>query len=447
MIRRISERALGGLQGRLVHRRLGFAGRKLEQEDPLLVKPLPVGLSGGNLLLDFLVGDDALFRGVDQEHAAGLDAPFVGNLRRGYVEHAGFRRHDHHAALGDGVAKGAQAVAVEHATDLHAVGERDRGRAVPGLHQTRVILVEGALLRAHGLVLVPRLRDHHHHRVGQGSSAHHQRLKHVVEHGRVAAALIDHRMQVLDVVAEQRRREHAFARAHPVHVAAQGVDFPVVRNHSVRMCARPAWKGVGGKARVHERQRRHHRQLGQVGEERIELLGGKHALVHQRARRQADHVEEVALGDVALTHLLFRQAANQAQLALEPSHVHHAFAARDEDLADLRSRSHRALAKPDGIHRYVAPAQDLLSQLNHGALENLLTAGGVVAVLRQEHHSHPVLLRRWQQDPKRGRHVPQKGVGNLQHDSSPIPGVFLTSARATVSQVLQYLDAGPNDLV
>ena len=51
------------------------------------------------------------------------------------VEHADLGRHDDQVVLGDVVARRAQAVAVEHGADADAVGERDRRRAVPRLHQ------------------------------------------------------------------------------------------------------------------------------------------------------------------------------------------------------------------------------------------------------------------------------------------------------------------------
>ena len=53
------------------------------------------------------------------------------------VEHADLRGEHDQAVVGHPVAGGAQAVAVEHGADDRAVGERDRGRAVPGLHRAR----------------------------------------------------------------------------------------------------------------------------------------------------------------------------------------------------------------------------------------------------------------------------------------------------------------------
>ena len=87
--------------------------------------------------------------GVDEEHAARLQAALLHDLRRVDVEHADLAGHDHEVVVGDPVAAGPQAVAVEHRADDGAVGEGDRRRAVPRLHQRRVEPVEGALRRRH----------------------------------------------------------------------------------------------------------------------------------------------------------------------------------------------------------------------------------------------------------------------------------------------------------
>jgi hypothetical protein len=54
---------------------------------------------------------------------------------------------------------------------------------------------------------------------------------------------------------EQIGREVRLARVHPVDVAAQGVDFAVVRHVTVRMRAFPGRKRVRAEARMHEAQR------------------------------------------------------------------------------------------------------------------------------------------------------------------------------------------------
>jgi hypothetical protein len=94
-------------------------------------------MGGGHRLLDLVVADDAPLRGIHQEHAPRLQARFVRahSPAGGIAEHADFGRHHHHVIFGHIVARRAQTVAVEHRADDRAVGEADRGRAVPRLHQ------------------------------------------------------------------------------------------------------------------------------------------------------------------------------------------------------------------------------------------------------------------------------------------------------------------------
>ena len=68
-------------------------------------------------------------------------------LLLGDRQHAAFRGHDHPVVVGDAEARRPEAVAVERRADLPPVGERDRGRPVPRLHQRGMIFVEGAALR------------------------------------------------------------------------------------------------------------------------------------------------------------------------------------------------------------------------------------------------------------------------------------------------------------
>ena len=161
---------------------------------------------------------------------------------------------------------------------LQAVGEGNRGRAVPRLHQAGVIFVKGLLLGAHALVPGPRLRDHHHHGVRQRAARQHQQLQAVVEHRRVAAVGANHRQHLLEVVAEKVGLEHRLAGVHPVDVAAQGVDLAIVRQVAVGVGAVPAREGIRAEARMHQRQGRFHRRVRQVRVILDELLGQQHAL-------------------------------------------------------------------------------------------------------------------------------------------------------------------------
>ena len=226
--------------------------------------------------------------GVDQEHAARLQPALLHDARRVDVEHADLARHDHEVVVGHPVAARAQAVAVEHRADHGAVGERDRRRAVPRLHQRRVELVEGALLRRHRRVVLPRLRDHHQHRVRQierpprcSSSSTSSKRRGV---GRARACRSGRR-------ARGRRDERSLAQqrlagAHPVAVALHRVDLAVVGDVAVRVRERPRRERVRREAAVHQRERRLDPLVVEVGEELGELRRGEHALVDERAARQ-----------------------------------------------------------------------------------------------------------------------------------------------------------------
>ncbi len=249
------------------------------------------GCAAASSALQLLVADDAPGGGVDEQHLAGPQPILQHDLVGGQVEHAGFRGQDHAVVGGDAVARRPQAVAIEHRADLHAVGEGDRRRAVPRLHQRRVVLVERPHRRVHRRVAGPRLGDHHQHGVRQRAPGHHQELEHVVERRGVAAAGRDHRQHLGEVVAEQARLEQALAGAHPVDVALQRVDLAVVGDVAIGVGQRPRRERVGREALVHQGQRRVQLGVGEVGVHRPQLRGGQHALVGQRPRRQADDVE------------------------------------------------------------------------------------------------------------------------------------------------------------
>ena len=74
--------------------------RQLGQRNQPVVQPLLVGLLGGQLGLDLLVGDDAALCGVDQEHPAGLQPHPAHHLRRVEVQHSGLGGHHDQAVLG-----------------------------------------------------------------------------------------------------------------------------------------------------------------------------------------------------------------------------------------------------------------------------------------------------------------------------------------------------------
>jgi len=75
-------------------------------------------------------------------------------------------------------------------TDTHAIGKADRRRAIPRFHQTAVILVERTLLFVHVLVIFPRLGNHHHHRMWEGTPTEDKELQAIVEFARVTPVFL-----------------------------------------------------------------------------------------------------------------------------------------------------------------------------------------------------------------------------------------------------------------
>ena len=182
----------------------------------------------------------------------------------GPFEDADLAGEDHPAVGGLPPAGGAQAVAVEHRADQRPVGERDARRAVPRLHQARVELVERAALRVHRGVVLPRLRDHHQHRVGQAAPAQVQQLEHLVERRRVRCPGRADRVEPLEVPGDEVAVQQRLAGPHPVAVAHHGVDLAVVGDEPERVRQRPARERVGGEPGVDHRQGRRDARVHEV---------------------------------------------------------------------------------------------------------------------------------------------------------------------------------------
>ena len=141
--------------------------------DQVPVQPLPVGLPGGVGLLELVIADEPPLAGVHQQHPAGPEPGFLHHLLRRDVQHPHLGGEDEAAVRRQIVPGGAQAVAVQHRPHHIAVGKENRGRAVPGLHEDGVVLVEIPLGPGEGLVPLPGLRNGDHHRQGELHARHH----------------------------------------------------------------------------------------------------------------------------------------------------------------------------------------------------------------------------------------------------------------------------------
>ena len=414
---RVAERLLAIEQRNLRRRGRRGLGHLLEAQ-PAIADPLAIRLRGRERALQLVVVDDAALLEVDEQHLAGLQPPLLDDLVLRNVEHADLGRHHDVVVVGDDEARRPQPVAVERGADLAAVGERHRRGSVPRLHQRRVILVERAPILVHQRIAGPRLGNHHHHRVRQRIAAHDEQFERVVERRRIRLAVVDQRPQLRQVVAQHLRGDRAFAGADPVEVAAQRVDFAVVRDEAERMRQVPRRERVGGKALVHHRQRRHHRLVGEVEIELADLVREQHALVDDRARRHRRDVELLAVAQAQRLDRVAGALADHVELALQRILVEIAHAAADEHLADHRLDLLRALGQPAVVGGHVAPAQQHLAFRDDRALDFLLARHPRRRLARQEHHADAVLADRRQRDARACR---TRGAGTCRATGSGCP--------------------------
>ena len=449
-----AEGALPGAQRLLRRGRRGRRGRGRRQVvdvDKLLLQPRGVRLLPCEVALDLLVVDDAPLGRVDQEDAARMQPILDQHVLRRDVEDAHLGRHDHHVVLRDVVARGPQPVAVEHRPDDGSVGEGDRRRTVPGLHERGVVRVERLALRAHRLVVAPRLRNHHQDGVGERPAGQGQELEHVVEGRGIALALADQRKHLLEVVAEKVRPAQRLARPHPVDVAPQRVDLAVVGAVAVRVGQRPRRERVGAEPGMDEREGRLDVGVREIGEHPLDLVGDQHALVDDGVRRQAGDVEQVALAKPEPVGLVRRPVADDVELALEPRRrvagaVERRIAA-DEDLANDGLAALRGSPEVSAVGRHVAPAEQVLALFDDDAPERLLRLPPLGGVARQEHHADAVGPGGGQPEAGRVRGLAEELVRQLQQHAGAVARVHLAAAGAAVQQVDRHFERLPDELV
>ena len=208
------------------------------------LQPFGIIAAVGKLLFDGVVREDFASLAVHNQNLARLKFSVQFDFVSVNVQCASLRSQNQTVVGGDHIARGAQTVAVEHTASVAAVGEDERCRTVPRLHKNRVILVEGLQVGADGVLLVERFGHHHCHCVRQRHSRTHKELKRIVERRAVAHIGLNNRREVAHI-AQRLRRENALTSLHPTAVAADGVDFAVVSQHTERLRQRPRWERVG----------------------------------------------------------------------------------------------------------------------------------------------------------------------------------------------------------
>ena len=131
------------------------------------IQPLTVRMSLCQTLLDFAIIVNLAFLGINQENLTRLQTTLLCNLGRIEIHHTYLRCYYHHIILGDGIAGRAQTISIEHTTGITAIAEEQGGRAIPWLHQDRVVLIESLQILRDRVLVVEALWHHHSHGMRQ----------------------------------------------------------------------------------------------------------------------------------------------------------------------------------------------------------------------------------------------------------------------------------------
>ncbi len=303
-----------------------------------------------------------------------------------------------------------------------------------------MILVEGPLLFRHRVVVLPRLRNHHHHGFGNAAAGLNEQLEAVVEVARIRAFRLDDREQIFEALAERLRRHHPLAGERPVRIAAQRVDLAVVGHVAQRLRTVPTGERVRREPTVDHRQVRRVVLGRQVREVRHHLVRREHSLVDDHSRRQRADVERQTLRELALdADGNAGSLADEVQLAFERGLVD-SVGGRDEQLLHVRfaGAGRRADVRHVRPLRHVPPAEQLLAVLRDQIVDDLLARLSLGGIAWKENDAGRIAANFWQRYAQfvfgdaHTELVRQRG----QH-ARTVAGVLFTTAGAAVLHVSQ----------
>ena len=324
-------------------------------------------------------------------------------------------------------------------------------RAVPRLHQRGVELVERPPGRVHLGVVLPRLGDHHQHRVRQRPAAQVQQLQHLVEGGRVAAVGRADREQPLGQVAAGIRLGGELASRARIQFrlprtvlisplcATSGTGGPAARTGT-------CWWRTGsapGPARLRSRS------SDRSGKNGSSWARGQHPLVDDGPRRTGWRSRRRSRARPACAGRTPAAPARCRRCRLRAGH---------EQLGQVGQ--HRAGAAPAGVgvDGDVPPAQhgQALGLRQLGDDRHGLLARGQVGLL----FAGPFLLHgdRGGQEGQAGRvgtrggqvevtDLAEEGVRDLGQDARAVPGTGVATLGAAVFEVAQGGQGFGHDIV
>ena len=175
--------------------------------------------------------------------------------------------------------------------------------------------------------------------------------------------------------------------------------------------------------------------VDQVGEDLVELVGGEHALVGDRAARQRREV------DVGLVLGALAQAEGEP---LEAHPEHAAALGGDEQLDERRHAVQRGLAEQRRVGRHLAPAEDAQALLRGDLLDALAGLGDLLVVTGDERGAGGVRVLAGQLEVD---DLAEEPVGDLHQDPGAVAGVGLGAGGTAVLEVAQRGQRLADDVV
>ena len=335
--------------------------------------------------------EDPPGRGVDDEELARTQPPAPDHVARRGRQQAGLGGAHDQAVAANLEGGRAEPVAVQEAPDAPAVGEDERGGAVPRLDTCLHRGLPRGEAGDGGVAQLEGLGDEGEHRGIDAPPGGDEQLQRLVERGGVGAGRVEDRPalagQLADSAAQAAAAEARGAPAHRLAVPAQRVDLAVVREEPERLGERPGRVRVGGVALVERGVGDRHRRIGEVGVEAAQLGPDEQALVDERPGRHRHDVERRQAGGARRR---LGGPARKEERSLEAGAAHPA-RPRHHHLADRR-RARRGLGAEDRqVHRDVAPSEDVDALGAQGGLEDARRRQCVVRGRWQEDHpdAHP----------------------------------------------------------
>ena len=140
--------------------------RLYDRRRPFLIFTFAFGMASTVLaiVLAFLIADELMRSGIDHQQLAGTKPVLANDMLFRDRQHTGLGRQDDMTVVCLPPAQRAQPIAVKRRAQLDAIAEQHRGRAIPWLHQRRVIMIEVFQL-ARQRSMLPRMRDERGHRL------------------------------------------------------------------------------------------------------------------------------------------------------------------------------------------------------------------------------------------------------------------------------------------